>query len=159
MYRLIQKESFHLFYWYEDFMMTSSNGNIFRRTGHLGGEFSGHRGIPSTKASDTSSWKMSSLCRDLRAEMHRNLGLSVDLSLMTIYHGCVSKLLILGLTYGTGELVDRMWEAFWCLVNTDSWNKVCFTFVKYLSFIKFQMVSSWTENELITLNISCHTDQ
>ena len=31
------------------FMMTSSNGNIFRITGHLCGEFTGHRGIPCTK--------------------------------------------------------------------------------------------------------------
>ena len=33
-------------------MMTSSNGNIFRVTGHLCGEFTGHRWIPHTKASD-----------------------------------------------------------------------------------------------------------
>ena len=33
-------------------MMTSSNGNIFRVTGHLCGEFPGPRWIPHTKASD-----------------------------------------------------------------------------------------------------------
>ena len=33
-------------------MLTSSNGNIFRVTGHLCGEFTGHRWIPHTKASD-----------------------------------------------------------------------------------------------------------
>ena len=33
-------------------MMTSSNGDIFRVTGHLCGEFTGHRWIPRTKASD-----------------------------------------------------------------------------------------------------------
>ena len=33
-------------------MMTSSNGKIFRVTGHLCGEFTGHRWIPRTKASD-----------------------------------------------------------------------------------------------------------
>ena len=32
--------------------MTSSNGNIFRVTGHLCGEFTGDRWIPRTKASD-----------------------------------------------------------------------------------------------------------
>ena len=37
-------------------MMTSSNGNIFRVTGHLCGEFTGPRWIPSTKASDTELW-------------------------------------------------------------------------------------------------------
>ena len=33
-------------------MMTSSNGNIFRVTGHLCGEFTGLRWIPRTKASN-----------------------------------------------------------------------------------------------------------
>ena len=33
-------------------MMTSSNGNIFRVTGHLCREFAGHRCIPHTKVSD-----------------------------------------------------------------------------------------------------------
>ena len=37
-------------------MMTSSNRNIFRVTGHLCGEFTGHRWIPHTKASDAELW-------------------------------------------------------------------------------------------------------
>ena len=37
-------------------MMTSSNGNIFRVTGHLCGEFTGRRWIPHTKASDAELW-------------------------------------------------------------------------------------------------------
>ena len=37
-------------------MMTSSNGNIFRVTGHLCGEFTGHWWIPRTKASDAELW-------------------------------------------------------------------------------------------------------
>ena len=37
-------------------MNTSSNGNIFRVTGHLCGEFTGSRWIPHTKASDTELW-------------------------------------------------------------------------------------------------------
>ena len=36
--------------------MTSSNGNIFRVTGPLCGEFIGHRWIPLTKASDAELW-------------------------------------------------------------------------------------------------------
>ena len=38
------------------FMMTSSNGNIFRVTGLLCGEFTGHRWFPRTKASDVELW-------------------------------------------------------------------------------------------------------
>ena len=37
-------------------MTTSSNGNIFRVTGHLCGEFTGLRWIPHTKASDAELW-------------------------------------------------------------------------------------------------------
>ena len=36
--------------------MTSSNGNIFSVTGPLCGEFTGHRWIPRTKASDGELW-------------------------------------------------------------------------------------------------------
>ena len=36
--------------------MTSSNGNIFRVTGPLWGESTGHRWIPLTKASDAELW-------------------------------------------------------------------------------------------------------
>ena len=39
-----------------DNMMTSSNGNLFRVTGHLCGEFTGPRWIPRTKASDAELW-------------------------------------------------------------------------------------------------------
>ena len=38
-------------------MMASSNGNIFRVTGPLCGEFTGHRWIPRTKASDVEPYK------------------------------------------------------------------------------------------------------
>ena len=37
-------------------MMTSSNGNISRVTGHLCGEFTGHRWISRSKASDAELW-------------------------------------------------------------------------------------------------------
>ena len=38
------------------YMMTSSNGNIFRVTGPLSGEFTGHRSIYLTNASDAELW-------------------------------------------------------------------------------------------------------
>ena len=37
-------------------MMTSSNGDIFLVTGHLCGEFTGHRWVPRTKANDAELW-------------------------------------------------------------------------------------------------------
>ena len=39
-----------------DVMVTSSNGNVFRVTGPLYGEYTGHRWIPLTKASDAEFW-------------------------------------------------------------------------------------------------------
>ena len=42
---------------FRDIMMTSSNGNIFRVTGPLRREFTGHRWIPRTKASDAELWR------------------------------------------------------------------------------------------------------
>ena len=43
-------------------MMMSSNGNIFRVTGHLCGEFTSHRWIPRTKASDVELWCFFFIC-------------------------------------------------------------------------------------------------
>ena len=43
-------------------LMTSSNGNIFRVTGHLSVEFTGQRWIPRTKASDTKVWCFFFIC-------------------------------------------------------------------------------------------------
>ena len=45
-----------------DFMITSPNGNIFRVTGPLCGEFTGHRWIPHTKASDAEPCCFSLIC-------------------------------------------------------------------------------------------------
>ena len=42
--------------WNTGRMMTSFNGNIFRVTGPLCGEFTGHRRIPLTKTSDAELW-------------------------------------------------------------------------------------------------------
>ena len=47
-------------------MMTSSNGNTFRVTGPLCGEFTGHRWIPHIKASDAELWCFLRSASDLR---------------------------------------------------------------------------------------------
>ena len=55
-YTTKQCECFTLCLYTIKFMMTSSNGNFFRITGHLYGEFTGSRWIPRTKASDAELW-------------------------------------------------------------------------------------------------------
>ena len=47
---------FWMFFDVASIMMTSSNGNIFRVIGPLCGEFTAHRWIPRTKASDSELW-------------------------------------------------------------------------------------------------------
>ena len=63
--RVITMPTFPIFIWHlllsfhfptPTYMMTSSDGIIFRVTGHLCGEFSGPRWIPHTKASDAELW-------------------------------------------------------------------------------------------------------
>ena len=46
----------HVLYSCNIVMMMSSNGNIFRVTGHFCGEFTGHRWILRTKTSDAEIW-------------------------------------------------------------------------------------------------------
>ena len=46
--------------------MTSSNGNLFRVTGPLCGEITGHRWIPLTKASEAELWFFFHLCLNKR---------------------------------------------------------------------------------------------
>ena len=51
-------------------MITSSNGNIFRVTGPLCGEFTGYRWIPLTKASDADRWYFFDLRLNKRLSKH-----------------------------------------------------------------------------------------
>ena len=63
-------------------MMTSSNGNIFRVTGPLCGEFTGHRWIPVTKASDAGLWVNNREAGDLR----RHRAHYDDIVMITLHH-------------------------------------------------------------------------
>ena len=48
-YKLLVRDFLYIGYFYEVFMMTSSNGNIFRVTGPLCGEFTGPGEFPSQR--------------------------------------------------------------------------------------------------------------
>ena len=54
---------FYLEVGHAEVMMTTSNGHIFRITGPLCGEFTGHRWIPLTKAIDAELWCFLWLCK------------------------------------------------------------------------------------------------
>ena len=53
---LVHQDIYSIIHEIWNIMMTSSNGNIFRVTGHLCGEFTGPRWIPHTMASDAELW-------------------------------------------------------------------------------------------------------
>ena len=55
-------------------MMTSSNGNIFRVTGHLCGESTGPRWIPRIKASDAELWCFLSSASEQTPSKHSRAG-------------------------------------------------------------------------------------
>ena len=83
------------------YMMTSSNGNIFRVTGHLYGEFIGHRWIPLTKASDAELWcflcAITVMCQAVCAhvpviyESYKLRLKRLKLIIFTKYFGCYLK--------------------------------------------------------------------
>ena len=80
------------------FMMTSSNGNIFRVTGHLSEEFTSLRWIPCTKASDAELWCF--------LDLHPNKLLSIQL---------------------WGLWFDMPSHPLWCHRNLLVWNYSCFS--------------------------------
>ena len=69
------------------YMMTSSNGNIFRVTGHLCGEFTGLRWIPRTKASDAELWCFFDLCLNKRLRK-QSWGWWLDTLLRPLWRHC-----------------------------------------------------------------------
>ena len=67
-------------------MMTSWNGNIFRATGHLCGEFIGPRWIPRTKASDAELWCFLWSASDKRLSKQSWGGLWFETPLRPLWH-------------------------------------------------------------------------
>ena len=78
--------------WHQ-FMMTSSNGNIFRITGPLWGESTCHWWIPITKASDVEFWCFLWSAPEQTAEQTIETGVIQTLlrSLKYFVYGCGSK--------------------------------------------------------------------
>ena len=110
--------------------MTSSNGNIFRVTGHLCGEFTGHRWIPRTKASDAELWYFFFICAWINGwvnnrdagDLRRHLA-HCDVIVMNVCHfvqpwiwyvPCVT--LPVDILYISHHTMDMLWEKFqWIL--------------------------------------------
>ena len=132
-----------------EIMMTSSNGNIFRVTGHLCGEFTGHRWIPHTKASKAelscflwsepgiNSWVNNREAGDLRCHRahHDAIVMGCDLNDRNFFSPQVRQIMINFPYYGTGNPFDfvlyflSQWTAFiiwkWLFASSIS----CYDFV------------------------------
>ena len=89
-------------------MTTSSNGNIFRITGPLCGEFTGHRWIPPTKASDAELWYFLRLNKRLSKQSRRRW---FDSPLGSLWRNC---------NVFSGEFV-------WMQVFRHAGNILCYT--------------------------------
>ena len=88
--------------------MTSSNGNIFRVTGPLCGEFTGHRWIPLTKASDAEfyvslicTWKNGWVNNRQASDLRRHCA-HYDVTIMFIGEWWVAVVPL------------AMWSIYWC---------------------------------------------
>ena len=69
-------------------MMKSSNGNIFRVTGHLCAEFTGYRWFPRTKASDAEIWFFFLDLRLNNLLSKQSWGWWFEKSLRPLWHHC-----------------------------------------------------------------------
>ena len=115
-------------------MMTSSNGNIFRVTGHLCGEFTGHRWIPRTKASDAELWYFLLICAWINGWV--NNGQAGELKRhrahydVTVMHFSSCRLVLLGVhsmcwTARTCTVVIAAPRTIWCYTRpcyNDTWD-------------------------------------
>ena len=119
--------------------MTSSYGDIFHVTGHLCGEFNGHRWIPHTKTSDVELWYFSLICAwnnswtnnghpNYLRRHHAHCDVTVMTTLTTQRLG--SALRIIGPLWWDppvtgGFLVKSISPAeFWCLLSCQPQNTV-----------------------------------
>ena len=110
-------------------MMTSSNGNIFRVTGHLCGEFTGLRWIPHTKDSEAEFWCFSLICTwtngwvnngeagDLRRHRaHYNVSVMVTCCADRVYIDFVQTALLL---VGPNPILNYL-----CTNGLSAWSRI-----------------------------------
>ena len=108
-------------------MMTSSNGNIFRITGHLCGEFAGHRRIPLPKVS---------LIRQFRSTYHMNF-------IRNSYEQHIK--LNAHFPWGTYEFINEVRITFICIINCLSiWtpyeHNMKFSWISYEIYTTYQTI-------------------
>ena len=108
-------------------MMTSSDGNIFRVTGHVCGEFTGHRLIPRTKAIDAELWCFFDLrlnkwlskqhwgwwFETLSRPLWRQCNVLDGISWTSLYYLLWGYLLLVMITWALG-----VWNHLGCLYNS-----------------------------------------
>ena len=96
-------------------MMTSSNRNIFRVTGHLLGESTGDRWIPLTKASDAELWCLWSPSEPVVEQAIKTPVIWDAMALITTSPWCVIK--IIWWSFLFRKCYDRIRFMAWMMIN------------------------------------------
>ena len=108
-------------------IMTSSNWNIFRVTGHLCGEFTGPRWIPCTKASDAELWCFLWSASEYINGWENNCEAG-DLRRYRAH-------------YDVNVMVQKLWWCNWSHSRTPEWIIVNFAHCKI--YVIFYCVPTW----------------
>ena len=125
-------------------MMTSSNGNIFRVTGHLCGEFTGPRWIPRTKPvmfSLICVW-INDWVNNREAGVLRRYRAHYDVTVMTRYFIVNHNHYYTSLTYRLGR--DKMATFLQTFSNSLFWNKiVVLWFLSLFPRVQWTISQNW----------------
>ena len=138
---------------FEICMKTSSNGNVFRVTGPLWGESTGHRWIPLSNASDVELWCFFDLRLNTRFSKQTYYDVTVMLGPLVFRVGDGGKPLILHFTN----------QAFMLLCRVSAWEMHVLSFASQTLGIRYKSgngnftVLSW--NHLIATEMSYQFQQ
>ena len=113
--------------------MTSSNGNIFRVTGHLCGVFTGPRWIPRTKASDAELWCIFDL-RQNKWLSKQSWGWWFETLSCPLWRHCNDDIC----TVLIGDVAFKMNETSWNKLQNISWVRVVSYFFRQV-YVHFKL--------------------
>ena len=141
--------------------MTSSNGNIFRVTGLSCGEFTGHRWISLTKASDAELWCflwfapwMNGWVNNREAGDLRRNNAHYDVIVMRLPYLLMVSHVLNWILYANGRVHDVLsWKRFphhWPYLRVIHWSRD-----KCLQCYFFVIINDLLNNKSIWYNVRC----
>ena len=153
-------------------MMTSSNGIIFHVTGHLCGEFTGHRWIPCTKASDAELWCLlwsapektlvnNGETGDLsRHRAHYDVTVMIHyllVTLVTLRLMCYYRIVVLWSIVHRGTVWTKMsqisFAKIYLKMSPVNWHPFCWQKIYFFYQHKYRSSTSWL-NSILQCTVS-----